>query len=158
MHIHRWKVWLPLLVLLTACAVVQQQGDTQQKGGEDLTGPYEVVPDWPKPMHDGWTWGSVAAVWAESPDRVFIFQRGELPVLEKRVGSGGIPTRVATSAKPRWQNCLVVFDRNGNVVQSWRQHDDKFVRPHRIAIGASRNSGRSPARTARSSSGRRCTA
>ena len=134
MRIHRWNIWAPVLIALTACAVAPQRGDTQQKGGEDLTGPYEVVRNWPKPMHEGWTWGSVAAVWAESPDRVFIFQRGELPVLEKPVGSGGIPTRVATGAKPRWQNCLVVFDREGNVVESWRQHDDKFVRPHRIAI------------------------
>jgi len=52
------------------------------KGGEDETGPYEVVPNWPQPFHEeGWTWGSTAAVWAESPDRVFVFQRGELDVL-----------------------------------------------------------------------------
>ena len=134
MRVEHWSAGLLVFVVLTACAVAQQRGDTQKKGGEDLTGPYEVVPNWPKRMHEGWTWGSVVAVWAESPDRVFIFQRGELPVLEKPVGTGGIPTRVATSAKPRWQNCVVVFDRNGNVVQSWRQHDDKFVRPHRVAI------------------------
>jgi hypothetical protein len=30
--------------------------------------------------HDGWTWGSVGAVFAESPDRIWIAQRGELPL------------------------------------------------------------------------------
>ncbi len=28
----------------------------QEKGGEDLTGPYEVVANWPQPLHnDGWS-------------------------------------------------------------------------------------------------------
>lgn len=30
--------------------------------------------------HDGWTWGSVGAVYAETPDRIWIAQRGELPL------------------------------------------------------------------------------
>src|SRR5262245_35654181 len=47
------------------------------KGGLDvLSGPYEVVPNWPKPLsqlpgHENWTWGAVQGVFAESPDRVF---------------------------------------------------------------------------------------
>jgi DNA-binding beta-propeller fold protein YncE len=57
-------------------------------GGWDLTGPYEVVKDWPKPLsqlpgHEKWTWGSVEGVFAESPNRVFIFQRGELPAMAR---------------------------------------------------------------------------
>ena len=57
-------------------------------GGQDQTGPYEVVPDWPKPLaqlpgHENWTWGAVQGIFAESPDRVFILLRGELPVLER---------------------------------------------------------------------------
>ena len=120
---------LVLAGVLAACAVAQHQG------GEEETGPYEVVPNWPQPPStDGWTWGSVAAVWAESPDRVWVFQRGELEILKDPVGPGGLPKRVATGAKPRWQNCLVVLDRNGRIIESWRQHDDKFVRPHRIVI------------------------
>lgn len=59
-----------------------------EKGGWDLTGPYEVVRDWPKPMsqlpgHEKWGWGSVEGVFAESPNRIFIAQRGELPVLTR---------------------------------------------------------------------------
>jgi len=57
-------------------------------GGQDQTGPYEVVPDWPKPLaqlpgHEDWTWGAVQGIFAESPDRVYILLRGELPVLER---------------------------------------------------------------------------
>ena len=55
-----------------------------EKGGLDITGPYEVVPNWPKPLsalpgHENWTWGSVQGVFAESPNRVYMVQRGELP-------------------------------------------------------------------------------
>ena len=60
----------------------------QDKGGQEEFGPYEPVPNWPQPLpdgpdglkHDGWTWGSVGAVYAESPDRIWIAQRGELPL------------------------------------------------------------------------------
>jgi DNA-binding beta-propeller fold protein YncE len=59
-----------------------------QKGGIDVMGPYDVVVGWPKPLsnlagHEGWTWGAVQGVFAESPDRVFILQRGELPDLKR---------------------------------------------------------------------------
>src|SRR5882724_960437 len=57
-------------------------------GGFDLTGPYNVDANWPKPLsnlpgHENWTWGSVEGVYAESPNRVFIFQRGELPKMSR---------------------------------------------------------------------------
>jgi hypothetical protein len=59
-----------------------------QKGGWDVTGPYDVVRDWPKPLsnlpgHENWTWGSAQSVFAESPNRVFVLQRGELPKLNR---------------------------------------------------------------------------
>ena len=61
-----------------------------ERGGQDQTGPYEVVPDWPKPLsqlpgHEKWTWGAMQGIFAETPNRVFILQRGELPNLERPV-------------------------------------------------------------------------
>jgi hypothetical protein len=47
-------------------------------------GGYAVVENWPKPLpdsdlsHDRWTWGSGCGAWAESPDKVWICQRGEI--------------------------------------------------------------------------------
>jgi hypothetical protein len=59
-----------------------------QKGGWDITGPYDVVPNWPKPLsnlpgHENWTWGAMQGVFAESPDRIYLVQRGELPKLAR---------------------------------------------------------------------------
>src|SRR5712671_2442697 len=76
--------------LLAADALVGGAGQTpsQAKGGQEEFGPYELVENWPQPLqdgpdgvkHDGWTWGSVGAVYAETPDRIWIAQRGELPL------------------------------------------------------------------------------
>jgi len=89
-----------------------------EKGGQDIFGGYEVVPNWPKPLtslpgHAEWTWGAGQSVFAESPNRVFILQRGELPNIKRpqpiklpQLGPGiefpigRLPFRDATSASP----------------------------------------------------------
>jgi peptidylamidoglycolate lyase len=114
------------------------------------TGPYEVVPDWPKPLHADYTWGRTASVWAVSPDRVFVFQSGELPTLERPIGAGGVPIRPAasegldldgcncavslaeTGREGRWERILMIFDRNGDLIDSWERHNHLFVRPHMV--------------------------
>ena len=52
-----------------------------EKGGQDVFGAYEIVSNWPKPIsslpgHDKWTWGAGEYVFAETPNRVFVLQRG----------------------------------------------------------------------------------
>ena len=53
-------------------------------GGQDLTGAYDVVKNWPKdistlPENDKWTYGAGESVFAESPNRIYALYRGELP-------------------------------------------------------------------------------
>src|SRR4029077_1766329 len=53
-------------------------------GGQDLTGAYDVVKNWPKdvstlPGNDKWTYGAGESVFAESPNRIYALYRGELP-------------------------------------------------------------------------------
>ena len=84
-----------------------------EKGGQDIFGPYDVQADWPKdlttlPGHQGWTFGAGQSVFAESPNRVFVLQRGELPNLERpktmklapsvEFPIGRLPWRDATTA------------------------------------------------------------
>src|ERR1017187_2795058 len=59
-----------------------------EKGGQDYTGPYDVVADWPQPLtslpgHEKWTWGAAESIFAQNPNRVFLLQRGELPALKR---------------------------------------------------------------------------
>src|SRR6266705_5664200 len=126
----------------------------QEKGGQEETGPYEVVADWPKPLpdeadgvkHAGWTWGSVGAVFAETPDRIWIAQRGELPLPPgakpwtpygmlnpARTSTGnddGLGPTCEPAEKRGWQrryhHVIFVVDHNGKMVQSWPQYDKLF--------------------------------
>jgi peptidylamidoglycolate lyase len=117
---------------------------SQDIGGGDETGPYELVAGWPEnPCGEGHSWGSTGGIWAISPDRVFIFQRGCLPVLEdtRATSENFIPIRNAAEYSlsetdpthwPKWVHILTVFDRSGTLVESWEQHNARFVRPHRV--------------------------
>lgn len=107
------------------------------KGGEDVAGPYQVDPDWPKPLgHAGYTWGSMGGVFAETPDRIFLLMRGELPVPSEP--PPGYPDMVpATSGKPRLQNCILIVDAAGRLLESWTQHDHLFAGgrgPHKVKM------------------------
>jgi streptogramin lyase len=64
------------------------QAKPAEKGGQEEFGVYDIDPTWPKGLpdgpdgvkHEGWTWGSQGAVYAESPDRIWFAMRGELPL------------------------------------------------------------------------------
>jgi DNA-binding beta-propeller fold protein YncE len=106
---------------LTPVAVEAQQQPTRvaavpgEKGGQDMYGAYEPVAGWPKPLSSvpgvgKWTWGAGQGVFAESPNRVFVLQRGMLPEVERpktvkiapsvEFPIGRLPWRDATSASP----------------------------------------------------------
>ena len=60
------------------------------------------------PGHEGWTYGAGQSIFAESPDRIFVLQRGELPLVQRpdirRMGPsitfpiGRLPVRDTTVA------------------------------------------------------------
>jgi hypothetical protein len=141
---------------------------TGEKNTQDVWGPYEVVPDWPKPItslpgHEKWTWGAVESVFAESANRVFILERGEIPAMKRpeevpypKVGPSisfpvsQLPFRnasvgpVTAAGNPvwdgklgvdaRWEHCIVVVDANGNIIEDWTKWDSMLKRPHYVTI------------------------
>jgi hypothetical protein len=141
---------------LVACAVLlvgAQAG--QEKGGQEEFGPYELVQNWPQPLpdgadgvkHAGWTWGSVGAVYAETPDRIWIAQRGELPLpanakpwtpyalLQPSRTATGNTDGLSATCEPtekrgwerRWHHSVFVVDRNGKMVQEWPHLEKMFA-------------------------------
>lgn len=114
----------------------------QQKGGGDMSGPYELVEGWPQNWcGPGYQIGSTSGIWAESPDRVIVFARGCLPELENpgnlvptRNASGFDLSREDPDRHPRWDHIVSIVDRNGRLVDSWEQHNELFVRPHRVLV------------------------
>jgi DNA-binding beta-propeller fold protein YncE len=139
-----------------------------ERVGQDVDGPYAVDPNWPKPIsalpgHEKWTWGAVESVFAESPNRVFILERGEIPNLKRpeeipypSVGPSisfpvaQVPWRnasvgpVTAAGNPvwqgklgvdaRWEHCIVVVDAQGNIIEDWTKWDKILRRPHSITI------------------------
>lgn len=152
MKLPRWTILALLLVTATGTLAQYRPefnttgpgaaavGEGEAKGGEGETGPYEVDANWPKPLpnHEGWTWGRTAGVWAESADRVWVFQSGELPAIpfDKRIGRDGVPTRAAAYAAKdnRKEHVLMVFNRKGEMIESWDQHNALFQSPHSVKI------------------------
>jgi DNA-binding beta-propeller fold protein YncE len=139
-HSLRVRNAMGILILLTS--VLLGVAFAQEKGGENETGPYEIVDGWPQPLgHPGWTWGSQGGVFAESPNRIYVLQRGELPVPEKApegytggYGSFGTP---ATRGTPRLENCILIVDGDGKLIESWTQWDHLFAGgrgPHHVKI------------------------
>ena len=139
------------------------------KGGQDMFGAYEPVEGWPKPLstlpgHEGWGWSTAQDVFPESPDRVFVVQKGELPDLARPaqvklpgIGPGlrfpinRLPFRQSGSSSPdgpeigdpsfgrmgvdyRWEHVLVVLDAAGNIREEWTQWDKMFKRAHSVRV------------------------
>jgi sugar lactone lactonase YvrE len=149
----------------------------QSKGGQDMFGQYEIVKGWPKdistlPGNEKWTYGAGQSVYAESPNRIIMLFRGELPNIKRPQSKmltefgpsiqfpiGRLPWRDATTASlpgggasgsipgaptdgwsgtlgvdAKWENCIVIADANGNIVERWTQWDKILQRPHFVAI------------------------
>jgi DNA-binding beta-propeller fold protein YncE len=119
---------LVLLAVVSGCAVESRADATDgsvRKGGDDRTGAYELVEHFwkPAPNHGAdWTWGSIAAVAADGPDRIFVTAWGDRPAPG------------ATTEGLRMQNLITVVDRNGDMIENWSQWDSIMTQPHRIAI------------------------
>jgi len=113
-----------------------------QKGGEEETGPYEAVAGWPQPFaRAGYVQGSQAGVFAESPNRIFLANRGELKLPEKLPeafnGAWGSLEQRANAPTAELRNCIVIIDGTGKMIESWTQHDHLFAGgrgPHKIKI------------------------
>ncbi len=135
---------VPIVAYETLIADAPQRPATPQtrKGYEEETGPYEVADGWPVPLgHAGFTWGSMGGVFAESPDRIYVLQRGELPIPPKApagyTGGYGAFGAPATDGKPRLEHCILVVDGHGKLLESWTQHDHLFQGgrgPHKVKI------------------------
>jgi DNA-binding beta-propeller fold protein YncE len=165
------------ILVLSALVLQAQNKGGQERGGQEMFGGYEIVKGWPKdistlPGNDKWTYGAGQSVYAESPNRVIMLFRGELPNIKRPQSKlltefgpsiqfpiGRLPWRDATTASlpgggasgsvpgaptdgwsgtlgvdAKWENCIVIADAGGNIVERWTQWDKILQRPHFVAI------------------------
>src|SRR5439155_620794 len=89
-----------------------------------------------RPGHEGWTFGAGQSVFAESPNRIFVLQRGELPNIKapvtKKLGDvpsiffpiGRLPWRDATVSSPPGNGGTGQPAEGG--VQAWERAGNKM--------------------------------
>ena len=114
----------PMLALAT---IVAQQSHPQ-KGGIDETGPYDVVENWFKPLHDGRSQCALG-VFAESADRIYVATEVEV--------AASVPAGNCTAERSQpgsHSHFLLVVDRNGKTVEEWSQWSPLFGLPHSIKM------------------------
>ena len=121
-------------------------GQAASTSGPTGPSPYDVVRGWHKPFAEpGFAFGGNSGVFAESPNRIFVAQRGETrlpsplpPEFAGYAGSLGINVLSATERRV-WKNCLYTLDSNGKVKERWTQWDKLCEGadgpgPHRVRI------------------------
>ena len=161
----RPRYWVPVIALV---GLLSPTALMQERGGQEEFGPYETVDNWPQGLpdgpdglkHEGWTWGSVGGLYAESPDRIWIAMRGELPLpagakpwtpygmLNPSRGNAtgnddGLSATCEPVAKRGWErryhHTIFVLNREGQVVQDWPHLNKMFEKtcgrgPHKIKM------------------------
>ena len=108
--------------------------------------PYSIISGWHKPFaEEGFAFGGSSGVFAESPNRIFVAQRGETRLPDPIpaefsgfAGSIGINVLFATDLRV-WEHCLYTLDGDGNVREMWDQWDhlcegSDGPGPHRLRI------------------------
>lgn len=132
MELQRIGLGFTLVAVVVASACMESEAApttrlaSAAKGGDDRSGPYDVVPGWwkPAPDHDEtWTWGSGSGVWPDTPDRILVAMWGD----QRRQGVEG-------EDNERNRNFVLAVDRNGNITENWSRWDSLFNRPHQIYV------------------------
>lgn len=151
----RWTMLSAMMVCILGVGVVAQAPPNASAKRVNnpfyVDMPYDVVPGHFKPeFPKGWTWGTLTGLYVESPDRIYVYQWGILPALDEFLGRDGRPRRDVSGTivaargmipdptpwlkEQRQEYMLTVFDRNGKMIEHWKDLDAISDKPHRIKV------------------------
>jgi hypothetical protein len=94
------------------------------KGGDERNGPYDSPPNWWKPAADhtdGWTWGEVSGLAADTPNRIVVAIWGDRNAQGQQRPNHG-------------SNYLVVVNGRGEIVETVSKWDSILNKPHQVYI------------------------
>ena len=144
-QISRTLVALAILIIAGQVSALRAQSTGPIEGPVGPS-PYNIIRGWHKPFaEEGFAFGGSSGVFAESPNRIFIAQRGETRLPDPIpaefsgfAGSIGINVLFATDLRV-WEHCLYTLDGDGNVREMWDQWDhlcegSDGPGPHRLRI------------------------
>ncbi len=117
-------------VAATSIPALRAQSQQGVISGPVGPSPYDIVRFWHKPFSKpGFAFGGNSGVFAETPNRILVAQRGEFrmpdPVPSGFLGfAGSIGFNVLNAVDRRvWQNTLYSLDANGKTIEIWNQWD-----------------------------------
>src|SRR5688572_31266348 len=95
--------------------------------------PYEAVDGWLKPFDPGFTFGGNVGVQPDTPNRIFILQRGSTqlpnPVPAGYLGYAGSIGMSPQKGEARvYRNIIFAVDGTGKMIEAWSQWDHLFAR------------------------------
>lgn len=118
-----------IIIALSLCSslIAEETGNAR---GLIIDSPYEVESGWLKPFQkDGYAFGGNSAIWAESPNRIIINQRGETILPDQLPNNfpgfaGALGINVLREPERRiWQNCLFEVNAEGEMIKVWNHLD-----------------------------------
>jgi hypothetical protein len=141
---HSNKV-LGALLVMAFCGnqLNAQTGNAREPIGPS---PYEIVSLWHQPFaEEGFAFGGASGVYAASPDRIVLAQRGETvlpyPIPDDFLGfAGHLGINVLRETNRRvWKNCLYTLNADGEVLELWDHLDylcegSEGPGPHRVRV------------------------
>ena len=115
---------------LFLAAILAVPAASQETGGLDSAAPYEVVANWMQPIEEGVT-TYVVGVFADTPDRILVQSTGATP---QDQGAAVNPTFNPNAPGSKLDHLMLVLDRNGRIVEEWRQWFPQWGNPHGARI------------------------
>lgn len=88
---------------------------------------FEVDPYWPKPLPNGWLYGTVIGVTVDAQDNVYIVHRGNITPATEGTAATDPPQAICCESAPP----VLKFDPEGNLVTAWGgpSETDEYVWP-----------------------------
>lgn len=134
-----------LVVAILAAMSLSAGSAWSQDMGPIGPNPYEAVKGWLKPFDDGYTFGGNVGIQPDTPNRIFVIQRGSTKLPNPiPAGYEGYAASINISTQKGegrvWRNIIFVVDGTGKAIEHWDQWDHLFARtdtnpgPHRIRI------------------------
>ncbi|HET8923493.1 MAG TPA: hypothetical protein VFN26_10915 [Candidatus Acidoferrum sp.] len=125
MHIARFRPALAvLLVGVTVGIVFSVHSSSGRAAGPDVP-KFKVDPSWPKELPNNWIMGQVGGMAVDRHDHIWVLQRPGSDTVDE----------LGASQSPPWSQCCVaappvlVFDAQGNLLQSWGGPGEGFDWP-----------------------------
>ena len=136
-----------LIAATTTPVLAQSWTDLYPPNANHGESPYVPEPEWLEPFSEpGFIWGSHPGLFVESPERIFVIQRGELHVPDPLPAGFdyfyGSVEGLSALSPPRgtireMRNVIFVVNDEGKLIENWNQWDYLFEGtggPHMIAI------------------------